>query len=260
MGPQKLSQHPAALFVTPWRKTSAISRGDAGFSTIIGCDIAKTSARNVRAAWRGGKESSSRYGSKRRVSAGLSAIGCFLRSWKRVPTLDASRHTSTTRRWANVAARVTISASGKPGSIVTSNRSNGAGSSAASITAPEQLVLVRERTEDGALGDSRRVRDLAGRHHLAVLEQERNGGLDDHRPPLVGRKRRGAPPGRCHSHGPQGMSENSLTQPRVLKNGGYPSTSPTNEPNPTRWSPSPAQPRIVTTSPSSRNDVRHDAR
>ncbi len=65
----------------------------------------------------------------------------------------------------------------------------------------QQFVLVRERTEDGALGDSRRVGDLAGRHHLAVLEQERNGGLDDHRPPLVGRKRRGASSGRCHSHG-----------------------------------------------------------
>ena len=88
-----------------------------------------------------------------------------------MPTLDASRHTSTTRRWANVAARVTISARGRDG-VDRGEQSFERGWIERRVDhRPEQLVLVGERTEDGALGDARRVGDLAGRHHLAVLEQ-----------------------------------------------------------------------------------------
>ena len=51
------------------------SSGVDAFSTIIGCDIAKTRARSVRAACRGGTASWARCGSSNRVSAGLSAMG-----------------------------------------------------------------------------------------------------------------------------------------------------------------------------------------
>ena len=66
--------------------------------------------------------------------------------------------------------------------------SSGAGSSAASIDGGDQRVLVGEDPEDRALGDAGRLGDLAGGDHLAVLEQQREGGVDDRRPPLVGRQ------------------------------------------------------------------------
>ena len=53
----------------------------------------------------------------------------------------------------------------------------------------DQLVLVGEDAEDRALGDAGGLGDLARGDHLAVLEQQGEHGLDDHRPPLVGRQR-----------------------------------------------------------------------
>ena len=76
----------------------------------------------------------------------------------------------------------------------------------------DELVLVGEDAEDGALGDARGLGDLAGRDHLAVLEEQRQHGLDDHRPPLVGRQRLGpASAWRRRRHRRPAYSECGLT-------------------------------------------------
>jgi hypothetical protein len=56
----------------------------------------------------------------------------------------------------------------------------------------DQLVLVGEDPEDRALGDARGFGDQLRRDHLAVLQEQRQHGLDDHRPAFVGRQGLGA--------------------------------------------------------------------
>ncbi len=57
----------------------------------------------------------------------------------------------------------------------------------------DHRVLVGEDPEDGALGDARGVGDLAGGHHLAVRDQQRQRGGHDRRAPLIRRHGSGAP-------------------------------------------------------------------
>ena len=51
----------------------------------------------------------------------------------------------------------------------------------------EEGLLVGEDAKDGALGDARGIRDLTGADLAAVLDEERDDGVDDHRPALVHR-------------------------------------------------------------------------
>src|SRR5205823_14684102 len=53
----------------------------------------------------------------------------------------------------------------------------------------DEGVLVAEDPEDRPLRDPRRVGDLARGHHLAGLQQQGEGGVDDRLPPLVGGQR-----------------------------------------------------------------------
>ncbi len=56
----------------------------------------------------------------------------------------------------------------------------------------EQRILVGEHAKDGALGDARRLGDLAGGHFAALLDQQRDDGVDDHRATIIRRQRFGA--------------------------------------------------------------------
>ena len=65
----------------------------------------------------------------------------------------------------------------------------------------DQRLLVGEDPEDRALGDAGGLGDLAGGERGAVREQQREGGLDDAGPPLLGRERGGPGSGRLEGAG-----------------------------------------------------------
>jgi hypothetical protein len=56
----------------------------------------------------------------------------------------------------------------------------------------QELLFVRERAEDRALGDARGVGDLLGRDVLPGLDDERDRGLEDHLAAVVHGERRNA--------------------------------------------------------------------
>jgi len=74
---------------------------------------------------------------------------------------------------------------------------------------PQQLLLVGERAEHGALRDPGGGGDLPGGHGRAVLDEQRQRRGHNRRAPLVRGHRRGSPaPGL--GHGPMVRSERSL--------------------------------------------------
>ena len=137
--------------------------------------------------------SRSRWAAKMRTSASLSAIGRRVISWKRVPTLDISRQMSMTRCWRITTAATSRSSNASPAGIVGQRGFERRRVERGLDHRGDQLVLVGEDPEDRALGDPGRLGDLPGGDPIAVLEQQRQRGGDDHRPPLVGRQRGGAP-------------------------------------------------------------------
>ena len=93
---------------------------------------------------------------------------------------------TSVRRCRMRTACVTASSSGGSASIAANACSSWVGSAACSTTAAISSSLSAKTRKivpsamPGGLGD------LPGRDHLAVLEQQRQHGLDDHRPALVG--------------------------------------------------------------------------
>ena len=97
--------------------------------------------------------------------------------------------TSTTRRWIRPVASTSWASNGSAGSIARSALLERLLVEGCLECCVEQLVLVGEDPEDRALGDARRAGDLLRRDRLPVLGEQRAHGLDDRRPPLLGRER-----------------------------------------------------------------------
>ena len=129
-----------------------------------------------------------------RTSASLSTIGRRVISWKRVP--DA-RHEAPD---VDDALLHDHDRGGEP--LLERQASGDRGQRGFERLGVERglhdrrdhLVLVGERPEDRAFGDPGGLGDLAARDPVAVLDEERQRGGDDHRAPLIGRQR-GRPSG-----------------------------------------------------------------
>ena len=128
-----------------------------------------------------------------RTSASLSAIGRRVISWKRVPTLDieppdvddALLHDHDRGREPVLERRARSG-------IASQRGLERLGIEGGLDDRGDDLVLVGEGPEDRALGDAGGLGDLAAGDPVAVLEEQRQGRGDDHRPGA--RRAAGRPP------------------------------------------------------------------
>ena len=183
---------------TPCRNRCTSSSGDVGSSASIGCVVESVSARNSRAATIGSTVMRVAVGvedAHERVAVGHRAARHLVEARAdarhEAPDVDDALLHDHDRGGERVLERRDRR----------DRRERGLerrGVERGLDDRDDDLVLVGEDPEDRALGDPGGLGDLPARDPVAVLEQQRQRGRDDRRPPLVGRQRRGPPRlGRC---------------------------------------------------------------
>ena len=199
----------------PWRRRSTISSGLIGSAASIGWVTESVKARSSRAACSGSTVIRSRYRIEQRDerrTVGQRAGGLLAQPGPEVRDEPPHvRRRGPGRSAAAASCSALLERRGRDRCRRCAPRT-GSVSSAASMRGREQLVLVGEDPEDGALGDAGSRGDLPGGHGFTVLEQQRRGGRDDGCPPFLGRQRRRARPLAVRVAVMSGPYECALTQ------------------------------------------------
>ena len=159
---------------------------------------------------------------RRRAGRGpaLSTGGGRWWSWKRPPTADMSRQMSTTRCCRRPTTWVTTFSRCWPASMAAMAASMGSGSKARSTTACDAARPCWRRPGRWC---PRRCRPRPAMSWVVAISpcssSRRQGGVDDHRPPLAGRQRRRPPAARHLVEGGPGSGhgcQDTMSEPSLI--------------------------------------------